>query len=195
MVNASTEKNRLAVNGMSDAARDSGCANAAIVVQVNPDSEDVFAGVEYQRRLEEKMFRVADGAIPVQRFSSFKKNNNETNSQEKSALHLSKKQPSVKGIWKYADVRSGLDDDIAQGVVDGMIQFGKKIKGFDADDVLIMGLESRTSSPVRIPRDESLQSTSINGLYPCGEGAGYAGGILSAAIDGLKCCEAVAGDI
>ena len=195
VVNASTEKNRLAVNGMSDAARDSGCANAAIVVQVNPDSEDVFAGVEYQRRLEEKMFRVADGAIPVQRLSSFKKNNNETNSQEKSALHLSKKQPSVKGIWKYADVRSGLDDDIAQGVIDGMIQFGKKIKGFDADDVLIMGLESRTSSPVRIPRDESLQSTSINGLYPCGEGAGYAGGILSAAIDGLKCCEAVAVDI
>ncbi len=195
VVNASTEKNKLAVNGMSDAARDSGCANAAIVVQVNPDGEDVFAGVEYQRRLEEKMFRVADGAIPVQRFSSFKKNNNETESRGKTSLHLSKKQPSVKGIWKYANVRAGLDDDIAQGVVDGMIQFGKKIKGFDADDALIMGLESRTSSPVRIPRDESLQSTSINGLYPCGEGAGYAGGILSAAIDGLKCCEAVAGDI
>ncbi|MCR4605970.1 MAG: FAD-dependent monooxygenase [Eubacterium sp.] len=195
VVNASSEKNRLVVNGMSDAARDSGYANSAIVVQVSPvdDDEDIFSGVEYQRRLEENMYNVAVGQIPVQRFSSFIKDGGaeEKNEKKVDRLSLSKNQPAVKGVWKYADVRAGLDDDIAQGVIDGIKQFGKKIKGFDANDTLILGLESRTSSPIRILRDETLQSPSVSGVYPCGEGAGYAGGILSAALDGLKVAEAI----
>ena len=202
VVNASSEAGHMVVNGMSDAGRDSGYANAAVVVTVdtsktgeeagaetNPDEEalskeDIFSGVVYQRKLEKAMYQVADGEIPVQRYSEFK--------DGKSFTGLSSNQPSVKGRWTYVDVSGALPEDIKQAVCEAIDQFGKKIRGFDAEDTLILGVESRTSSPVRIVRDEeSLESISLPGLYPCGEGAGYAGGILSAAMDGLRVAERI----
>ena len=196
VVNASSEPGHLVVNGMSDVRRDSGYANAAIVVTVDPGAtaseraageqseSDVFVGIEYQRNLEQSMYKVAEGKIPVQRYSEFRKNG--------SAVGLSSNQPSVKGQWTYADVASALPEDIRTAVCEAIDQFGKKIQGFDADDTLILGVESRTSSPVRIVRDdESLESISLPGFYPCGEGAGYAGGILSAAMDGLRVAERI----
>ena len=206
VVNASSEEGHLVVNGMSDVARDSGYANAAIVVTVN-QAGDVFAGLRYQRQLEQVMYKVADGQIPVQRYAEFRDNSslsldayNESDAQKKQDSfrmpELSSNQPSVKGRWTYADVAGALPDDIRQAVCEAIDQFGRKIRGFDADDTLILGIESRTSSPVRIIRDEeNLESVSLPGLYPCGEGAGYAGGILSAAMDGLRVAERIGASI
>ena len=206
VVNASSESGYLVVNGMSDVARDSGYANAAIVVTVNPADEkaeadpDVFIGVEYQRELERKMFRVSQGKIPVQRYGDFKKKVSGNRGSESERENpdgvltptLSKNQPAVRGLWSYADVAEALPTNIAESVIDAVEQFGEKIRGFDSEEALILGMESRTSSPVRIVRDEeSLQSVTLSGLYPCGEGAGYAGGILSAAMDGLRVAEAI----
>ncbi|MBQ7200818.1 MAG: hypothetical protein IJS24_05535, partial [Eubacterium sp.] len=206
VVNASSEEGHLVVNGMSDVARDSGYANAAIVVTVN-QAGDVFAGLRYQRQLEQVMYKVADGQIPVQRYAEFRDNSslsldayNESDAQKKQDSfrmpELSSNQPSVKGRWTYADVAGALPDDIRQAVCEAIDQFGRKIRGFDADDTRILGIESRTSSPVRITRDEeNLESVSLPGLYPCGEGAGYAGGILSAAMDGLRVAERIGASI
>ena len=97
----------------------------------------------------------------------------------------------IKGQWAFANTRSILPEKLNEAFLEGMEQFGRKIKGFDADDTMIAGIESRTSSPVRIVRDEEGVS-SLKGLYPCGEGAGYAGGITSAAMDGLLAAERIA---
>lgn len=208
VVNASSESGYLVVNGMSDVARDSGYANAAIVVTVNPsesedgsDADNVFVGMDYQRELERNMYRAAKGKIPVQRYGEFRKEIENSDADENpgegvKAGTLSNNQPAVKGLWCYADVAASLPADIARAVVEAVDQFGKKIKGFDTEDTLVMGIESRTSSPVRIVRDEeSLQSVTMAGLYPCGEGAGYAGGILSAAMDGLRVAEVIGSEL
>ena len=145
VVDASSEQGRLVVNGMSYSGR-SGCnANSAIIVSVTPEDfegEGVLAGMEFQRKLEEKAFQTGFGTIPVERYSDYKE------------------------------------------AVDGMM--GRVNKEYQKK-----GVESRTSSPVRILRDENLQS-SLKGLYPCGEGAGYAGGITSAAMDGIRVAEELA---
>ena len=99
--------------------------------------------------------------------------------------------PCTKGAYQFADVTKILPKECNQAFVEGMTQFGRMIKGFDREDALLLGVESRTSSPVRIHRDETLQSQ-IRGLYPCGEGAGYAGGITSAAMDGVRVAEEIA---
>ncbi len=184
VVNASSESGHLVVNGMSDVDRDSGFANSAVVVSIEP-GEDVFSGVELQRRLEYRMYEAANGHIPVQRYADFRA---EVKGEPvKAPVKLNNNQPAVKGKWSYSDVAAALPDEISHAVVEAVDMFGKKIKGFDDGDTLILGLESRTSSPVRIIReDESLMSPALQGLYPCGEGAGYAGGILSAAMDGLR---------
>lgn len=181
VVNASSEQGGLVVNGMSDAGRDSGNANSAIVVAVEPadfESEDCLAGVAFQRRYEQLAYELCRGQIPVQRFEDFC-NNSET-------VTAGKVVPCVKGKWKFANLRKALPNFVVNGMIDGIGQFAKKLHGFDDGDTLLMGLESRTSSPVRIERDEAFESVSLRGLYPCGEGAGYAGGIMSAAMDGLR---------
>ncbi|MCR5796935.1 MAG: FAD-binding protein [Eubacterium sp.] len=182
VVNASSENGRLVVNGMSDFKRDSGFANSAILVSVEPedfgDEENVLAGMELQRSIEKNAFELADGKIPVQRFGDFK--------VEGSGDKVSPIVPCVKGKYSYADVRKALPSFIANGIIEGMEQFGHKINGFDDDDTLVIGTETRSSSPVRIIRDENLVSPAAKGLYPCGEGAGYAGGIMSAAMDGIR---------
>ncbi len=182
-MNASTEEGMTVVNGMSDRARDSGQANSAVIVTVSEQdfkSGDVLAGVEFQRELERRTFRVGNGKIPVQRFADFAEGIRSERAEAKSHM------PCTKGEAVLADVRSILPGFISDGIVEGMRQFGKKMPGFDDGDVWVIGTETRTSSPVRIVRDRQLVSESLDGLYPCGEGAGYAGGIMSAAMDGLR---------
>lgn len=181
VVNASSETGRLVVNGMSDADRDSGNANSAIVVSVGPEDfegTDVLAGVEFQRRWEETAYRLCQGKIPVQRYGDFK-NNQKTE-------RAGKVKPCVKGKWEFANLYKSLPNYVINGMIEGIEQFGQRISGFADEDTLLMGIETRTSSPVRIDRGDDFVSLSTQGLYPCGEGAGYAGGIMSAAMDGLK---------
>lgn len=181
VVNASSEKGALAVNGMSNAKRDSGYANSAIVVTVSPEdfgSEHPLAGVEFQRRCEKQMYSLCHGRIPVQRYEDFIINR-ETSS-------CGKVQPCVKGKWHFANLRQALPKSVVDGMIEGMGQFSRQISGFDEGDTLLLGLESRTSSPIRMERDEDFESLSWKRVYPCGEGAGYAGGIMSAAMDGLR---------
>ena len=200
VVDASSEQGRLVVNGMSYSGR-SGCnANSAIIVSVTPEDfegEGVLAGMEFQRKLEEKAFQTGFGTIPVERYSDYKeavdgmmgRENKEY--QKKPSMISQNFTPQIKGRWSFGAVHEILPISLSKAFVEGMEQFGTVIKGFNDGNVLVEGVESRTSSPVRILRDENLQS-SLKGLYPCGEGAGYAGGITSAAMDGIRVAEELA---
>ncbi|MBO6240823.1 MAG: FAD-dependent oxidoreductase [Butyrivibrio sp.] len=198
VVNASSEKERLAVNGMSYSKRDSKNANSAIIITVDPKdfgSDDVLSGVEFQRNLEEKAFRIGNGKIPVEYYGDFKASvSGKENSlqDDEDIFGLNGNLPSMKGDYVFADVHEILPDDLNNAFVQGMEKFGKMIKGYNSDFALCSGVESRTSSPVRINRNEIGQSCNVEGLFPCGEGAGYAGGIMSAAMDGMKIAEFVA---
>lgn len=181
VVNASTEQGGLVVNGMSDSARNSGYANSAIVVTVGTEdfaSDDRLAGMEFQREWEKRAYQLAKGKIPVQRYEDFCRG---TETKKDGKI-----KPSVKGKWEYANLQKALPKFVKNGIIDGMTQFGGKLKGFDEKDTLMIGIETRTSSPIRMERDENFVSISTKGLYPCGEGAGYAGGIMSAAMDGIR---------
>ena len=192
VVNASSEDKRLAVNGMSYHARDGINANSAVVVTVSPDDYesqgpdfDVLSGMEFQRRLEEAAYQAGKGSIPVQLFEDFCNN--------RPSLGASEILPQMKGGYTWGNVRAIFPEEIAESLEEGIRSFGKRLKGYDRTDAVVSGVESRTSSPVRVLRDETMQSR-IRGLYPCGEGAGYAGGITSAAMDGLKVTEAIAAE-
>lgn len=191
VVNASSEEGRLAVNGMSYQARDGKNANSAIIVTVTPEDfrglhpegmSHVMDGIAYQRRLEELAYQSCGGKVPVQLFQDFVMN-------QRSAA-LGDVKPCIMGGYELSNVREILPSTIGNSLCEGIQAFGRKIPGFDRPDAVISGVESRTSSPVRIVRDEEKES-SVNGIYPCGEGAGYAGGITSAAMDGLLAAEAV----
>ncbi|MCH1983322.1 FAD-dependent monooxygenase [Ruminococcus sp. OA3] len=192
VVNASSEQNRLAVNGMSYHDRNSGNANSAVIVTVNPEDFQTYlspgvpselAGLAFQRHLEEQAYQIAGGAVPVQLFEDF-----ESTRESRSYGEIF---PKIKGRHVLSNIRAFLPGFMADALVEGIHAFGKKIPGFDRRDCLLSAVESRTSSPIRIHRDARLMSN-ISGIFPCGEGAGYAGGITSAAIDGLKTAEAVA---
>ena len=181
VVNASSEEMMCAINGMSYSGRDSGVANSAIVVQVNPSDygcEGVLSGVHFQRELERKAYELGKGKIPVQYYKDFTGVSNKTRYIKDAFV------PQIKGKYEFADLRNIFSETINIAFEEGMEHFDKIIPGFADDYALLAGVESRTSSPVRILRDESLQSR-VRGLYPCGEGAGYAGGITSAAMDGI----------
>lgn len=182
VVNASSEQNMLAINGMSNHARDSKCANSAIVVTVSPKDfgNSVLSGIEFQRNLEEKTFKLANGKIPVQLFKDFKNN--------KKSITFGSFEPEIKGEFAFGDLNEIFPNYICDALKESIDKYDKKIKGFNMDDAILAAIESRTSSPVRIERDELLESN-IKGIYPIGEGAGYAGGITTSAIDGLKITE------
>lgn len=190
VVNASSEEGMLAVNGMSYSKRDSENANSALIVTVdNRDfgSEDVLAGIEFQRRLEKKAYELGGGRVPVQRFGDFRENRTTT----ESALSSNTVKPCIKGGYTAANLRELLPDELCDALIEGVTSFDRQIPGYANPDAMFAGVESRTSSPVRINRDDKLQALGISGLYPCGEGAGYAGGITSAAVDGIKVYEAI----
>lgn len=185
VVNASSEEGRLAINGMSNHARDTKNANSAIVVTVTPSDFDnkIFGGLEFQEKLEEKAYKIGNGNIPVQTLKGFKENKVDEN--------LGEVMPIFKGSYKLVNLNEILPDFISGSLKEAFENFDKKIKGFADDDTILAGVETRTSSPVRIVRGDDFQSE-IKGLYPAGEGAGYAGGIMSAAMDGIKVAESIA---
>lgn len=200
VVNASSEERRLAVNGMSYSGRNSANANSAVIITIIPedygDSKDPLSGVAFQRKLEEKAYQIGNGKVPVERYGSFKRAILRTKAQEApdgaEIIGMEKFTPCIKGQWTEAPVHEILPDALNRAFVEGMEAFGRKIRGFNGDEVFVEGIESRTSSPVRILRNELAQSISAEGLYPCGEGAGYAGGITSAAMDGIFVAEQLA---
>ena len=186
VVNASSAENRLAVNGMSYSGRDSKNANSAIVVTVGQNDfggSDVFAGVAFQEKLEEAAFKSLSGRIPQQLLKDFIENRMSEGYGDFSSC--------CKGQAGFADINGILPKAMAESIKESMPHFDRIIPGFMRDDAILSGVESRTSSPVRILRNEGKES-SIAGIYPCGEGAGYAGGIVSAAVDGIKVFEAIA---
>jgi uncharacterized FAD-dependent dehydrogenase len=185
VVNASSEEEHLAVNGMSYHARDGVNANSAIIVTVTPDdfeSEHPLAGVSFQRELEKRAYRLGQGAVPVQCFGDFCKNEPTT--------ELGSITPQIKGSYVLTNVREIFPENLAKSLELGIKSFDRQIQGFANADTVLSGVESRTSSPIRIERNESFQIENT-GIYPCGEGAGYAGGIVTAAVDGIKCAEKI----
>ena len=198
IVDASSEPSRIAVNGMSEHARGSGRANSAIVCTVGPEeygTEHPLSGMYFQQELEEKAYRIGQGAIPVQRYIRMKENfekrrNGEPVPADSPDPYLTSHDLCIRGRWTPADLSELLPRALTADFIEGMEKFDHKIPGFAGEEAFAAGIESRTSSPVRIPRGEDLQSR-IRGLYPCGEGAGYAGGIMSAAMDGIRVAEAI----
>ncbi|MCI8307519.1 MAG: FAD-dependent oxidoreductase, partial [Lachnospiraceae bacterium] len=185
VVNASSELGYTVVNGMSNHKRDSENANSAIVVNVTKDdfdSSDVLAGVNFQRKWEKKAYEEAHGSIPVQLLGDYKKNI--------PSEHTNKIGIVAKGTHSFANLRNTLPEFVNEAIMEAMDYFDGVMEGYADDDVVLCGVETRTSSPVRILRDDSFQSN-VRGVYPCGEGAGYAGGIMSAAVDGIKVAHAI----
>ncbi len=185
VVNASSEEEMLCVNGMSYSDRNSPNANSAIVVTVdgNDFGNDIFDGLIFQRKLEGIAYRIGGGKIPCQLSGDFLGGRKSTS--------FGSVVPMTKGGSQFADLREIFPEIISESIIDGMKSFDKIIEGFNMEDAVFLGVESRTSSPIRIVRGDALESISIKRLYPCGEGAGYAGGITSAAVDGIKVYEAI----
>ncbi len=185
VVNSSSEENHLVVNGMSYSKRDGKNSNSAIVVSVGDKEFDLnnpLAAIEYQRKLERLAYDLGKGKIPQQLFGDFF-------SMKESAGYGSFASEH-KGVAAFADLNPLFSEEMRDSFVEGMRLFDKKMKGFYDEEAILSGVESRTSSPIRIVRNEDFMSD-VKGLYPCGEGAGYAGGITSAAMDGLKVAERI----
>ena len=185
VVNASSEPGCLAVNGMSYHGRAGENANSAVIVTVTPQdygTDHPLSGVEFQRELERRAWEEGSGCVPVQRFEDFCAN--------KETVELGCIKPNIKGHYRLGNVRNIFPEELSLSIQEGIGAMDHKIRGFADKDVLLSGVESRTSSPVRINRDDSFRSN-IPWVYPCGEGAGYAGGITSAAMDGVKVAEAL----
>ncbi|MBR2275921.1 MAG: hypothetical protein IJ873_07680, partial [Lachnospiraceae bacterium] len=209
-------------------SRDSGTANSAVVAAVTKEdfgSEHPLSGLEFQRSLEERAYRLAEGKVPIERYTEFRA---EVISGEKSVTEECQAESSdvvssrdtgpkeatqaaaesdttdpehqfvspgkyvqIKGQFKKSDLTGLLAPDMNEAIVEAMERFDRIIPGFAGEEAVFAGIESRTSSPVRILRDPESLMSSFSGLYPCGEGAGYAGGIMSAAVDGIRVAEKV----
>lgn len=182
VVDASSEEGKLAINGMSYHARDSKNANSALVVTVGPEDfgNHPLDGIKFQRNLEEKAYLYGNGSIPVQLYDDF--------CHGIFSTSFGEVLPVMKGHYTFSDLNDILPSYVSSAIQEAMPIFGKKIKGFDRGDAILAGIESRTSSPVRILRSDTGEAN-ILGLYPCGEGGGYAGGITTAAMDGIKVAE------
>lgn len=205
VVNASSEPGRTAVNGMSYSGRDGANSNSAMIVTVSPADYETYgktgplAGIAFQRYLEERAFQIGQGTVPVERYGDFHSfvvsavNGSGTSTTPQCSLSARYPDfaPAIKGKWQFASVHEILPDFLNRALAEGIDLIGQRMKGFSDGDAFLSGVESRTSSPVRILRDETGQSE-IRGLFPCGEGAGYAGGITSAAMDGILIAEKVA---
>ncbi|WP_446897953.1 NAD(P)/FAD-dependent oxidoreductase [Clostridium sp. LBM24168] len=188
VVAASSEDNMLVTNGMSNYKRDGKNANSAVVVTVGKnDFEDKLPlrGMEFQRHYERMAYRIGGGnyEAPVQLIRDFLEDN--------VSVEFGNVKPSYRRGYNFADLRRCLPQAVIEALKDGFVDFERKIKGFSSGDGVIIGIETRTSAPVRISRNENLESISAKGIYPCGEGAGFAGGIISSAIDGIKVAEKI----
>ncbi len=184
VVNASSENGMTAVNGMSYMARDGKNANSALLTEVLPSDlgEDILSGIELQRDIEKAAFCITNGqAVPVSTVSEYL-------CGKKSEPIC---EPTVKPRAQFCNIEKIFPDFINASLKAGIKELGKKLSGFDSAGAVLTAPESRSSSPVRIVRDENMNSVSVSGIYPSGEGAGYAGGIMSAAVDGIKCAESL----
>jgi len=182
VVNASSEQNMVAVNGMSYSARDGKNANSALLVEVRPqdlEGDDVLAGIYLQRLTEQRAFEIDGGRVPFCYAGDIL-------GKEYDKTRV---LPTVLPSTVHCDIKKVLPDFIADSIKAALPEFDKKIAGFGSPDAVLTFPETRSSSPVRIVRDDSLCALDIEGLYPSGEGAGYAGGITSAAVDGIRCAE------
>lgn len=196
VVNASSEDEKLAINGMSYSKRDSDSANSAIIISVTPEdfpSSNPLAGLNFQRTLEEKAYTLGEGNIPFTTYGELcKKLDTPVLLYGQNTAFFNNFQGSTKGMVKQADLSHFFKPEMMASFVEGMTHFDKIIPGFAHPDTKIYAVESRTSSPVRIVRDNDTLESNMQGLYPCGEGAGYAGGITSAGMDGIKVAEKLA---
>jgi uncharacterized FAD-dependent dehydrogenase len=190
IVPSPTESGMMAINGMSNAKRTSPLANSGIVVQITPDDiarhglgSDPLCGIRMQRELEKKTFEMTSQAYaaPAMRISDY------VAKKATGTLATTHFKPGVEA----ADLWELIPDWLAKPLAEGLTVFDRKMKGFVTSDANILAMESRTSSPIRVTRDRDMQSVNLKGLYPAGEGAGYAGGIVSAAVDGLKAAEKI----
>ena len=185
VVNASSEVGGIAVNGMIESRRDGINANSALLVGINPEDlqgDNVFAGCELQQQIEHNAYSIADGAVPITTVGNFV--------FDKKA-QIGDVKPTVKPQYAFADFSQIFPEFIVNSLKDGIIEMDKKISGFATPNAILTAPETRSSSPVRIVRNEEGESTAFGGIYPCGEGAGYAGGIMSAAVDGIKSAEKI----
>ena len=193
VVAATSEPGRVVTNGMSQYSRKERNANAGIVVGISPEPDfpgGPLAGVELQESLESRAFELGgnDYCAPAQLLGDFVRGVPTT--------ALGEVEPSYQPGVRLGDLAASLPEYAITAIREALPAFGRQIRGFDRDDAVLTGVETRTSSPVRITRDHgTLQSLNVRGLYPGGEGAGYAGGILSAGVDGIKLAEAVAGSM
>ena len=180
---SSSENDEIVTNGMSKFARDGENANSAVLVTITPDdfkSDSPLEGIYFQKDLEKKAFELGGSNFyaPIQTVGDFFKNQKTTS--------IGEVKPTYKPGVTYANLQEILPDYVVKTMQEGLLDFDRKIKGFASSDAILTGLETRSSSPVTIVRNEQLESN-IKGIYPCGEGAGYAGGIMTAAMDGIKC--------
>lgn len=188
VVAAASEENTVVTNGMSEFARDSKNANSALLVGVTPDdfgSDSPLAGIEFQRKIERAAFKAGGKTYraPVSRAGDLL--------AKKKTTALGSVIPSYKPGYEFAQADEYLPGFVTNSIREALPLLGGRLKGFDEPDAVITGAETRSSSPVRILRGETLEALGITGVYPCGEGAGYAGGIMSAAADGIRCAEAL----
>jgi hypothetical protein len=183
VVNASSEEKRLVVNGMSNYKRDSFSSNSAIIVTVSPSDfgSSPLDGIKFLESIENKAYNLGNGAIPIQYFKDY---------EIGKISNINNLQLDVKGKTSNIDINKIFPDYINSSLKEGINYFDKLIPGFAGSKALILAPETRTSSPVRIPRSDSFE-TNIKGIYPCGEGSGYAGGITTSAIDGIKVMESI----
>ena len=190
---AASEEHQVVTNGMSQYSRNERNANSAVVVGIDPSDYPggPLAGIEFQRELERKAYLIGGSNYdaPAQTVGDFMKG---IDSEKKSLDSLGSVQPSFKPGIKLTDLSKTLPDFAIEAIREAIPAFNRKIRGFAKDDALLTGVETRTSAPISIKRDDSFQSINVQGFYPAGEGAGYAGGIMSAAIDGIKIAEAMA---
>ena len=191
VVNASSDKMQSVVNGMSNYGRDEENSNSAIVVNVTPDDflaegfgeYGVLSGVEFQKKYERLAYEEGNGKIPIQLFKDYKNN---VKSDDFESI-----KPNIKGKYSFGNLNNCLPVYVNNAIIEGICYYDRKLKGFACGDAVLSGIESRTSSPVRITRNDKYMGSQY-GIFPCGEGAGYAGGITSASVDGIKVAEAVA---
>ncbi len=187
VIAAASEENTVVTNGMSEFARNAENSNSALLVGVTPEdygSDSPLAGMYFQREIEKKAFEAGGKSYnaPVQRVEDFLLGRKTTRLGDVTPSYI----PGVT-MGNLADC---LPNFIVESMRRGIVAMDAMLKGFALPDAILTGAETRSSSPIRILRNESLQSVSLKGLYPCGEGAGYAGGIVSAAVDGMRCAEA-----
>ena len=188
VVASQSEKNTVVTNGMSEFARDKTNSNAALLVSVSPDdigSDEILKGMYFQRELEQKAFLAggADFCAPVSRVEDFLR--------REVSRSFGEVLPSYRPGTGFAEMDDILPSFITDSLREALPMIDRRLSGFSHPDAILTAVESRSSSPVRIIRDESMQSVTLRGLYPCGEGAGYAGGIVSAAVDGIKVAEKI----